>query len=544
MATNRFVKSVVSTAPAGASVPGFGIPMLVSYNADFFGAARSRSYASMDSAEDDWAPGTMEHSACAALFSADRTPELVIIGRGVNKPTLVYTQSISTLAAGSTYEFPVGGSGVTPTTLAIVAGSSDLAITTVTAGTDQLTRVAHGMLTGEGPYYVATTGALPAATPALAVNTPYWVIRVDDDNIKLATSAANALAGTAVDITGAGTGTMSVVRTGNDVLAERVVAALNGVVGRNYLAATAGVTGAKTWTVTGSAAGNYFFVGVDHDLITSAVTNVDPGGTTGIAADLKAIRDENASWYELHTAYNSTSAVMAASQWVESSSDDIVYHPSISATATVNAVVGTAGAHDVADQLKTLERLRTASWYHPNPGMFLAEAVAGRMLPTAPGSSQYFAKQLRGVVPVKLTDTQRINLEAKNANSFQVVQQAAITFLGKVAAGEWISVVRNNDYANAALQTALWNLQLANEQIPLTPDGRALIKGEMEAWMTRMTTEGIYRNDEESQPALDLPLIKALSAEDRKNRKYRVAKWRAQLVGAIVYIEASGSVFP
>lgn len=537
MANNRFVKSVVSTKPRGASVPGYGVPMLVSYNADFFGATRARPYSSMDAIEADFPVGTMENAAAAAMFASDRTPDAVIIGRGANKPTLVYTQSILTLSAGSTYQFQVGGSGVTGTTVEVVAKSTDLAISAVTDAADTVTVTAHGELTGAGPYYVATTGGLPAGLTSL---TPYWLIRVDDNTLKFATSAANATAGTAVDITTAGTGSHTITRTGNDVLVERVVAGLNAVVGKNYTAATAGVTGSKTWTVTANAAGNYFYVGVDHGMVTSAVTNVDPG----IAADLAAIRNENKEWYELHTAYNSTAMVLAAAAWVESATDDLMYQPSISATETVNAVVGSAGTHDIGDQCRTLERSRVAIWYHPNPGMFLSEAVAGRMLPMKPGESQHFAKQLRGVTPVTLTDTQRTNLEAKNCNSYEVVQGTAVTFLGKTSAGEWISVVRNNDYANASLQTDLWNMQLANEQVPFTQTGLALIKGVMLAWMKRMVRENIYVDDEDSQPKLDLPLVKDISAEDKKNRKYRIAKWEAGLVGAIVYIETSGTVTP
>jgi plastocyanin len=510
--------------------------MLVSCNADFFGAARARVYTSMDAVEADWPAGTMEHSACSAFFASDRTPPSVVIGRGANKPTLVYTQSIAVLSPGSAYTFRAGGSGVTTTTISVVAKSSDLTISAVTTGADTVTVAGHGELTGAGPYYVASTGGLPAG---LAAQTPYWLIRVDDDTLKFAASQANAIAGTAIDLTTTGTGTHTITRTGNDVLVERVVAGLQGVAGKNYTATAAGATGSKSWTVTGNAAGSYFFIGIDHALVTSAVTNADPG----IAADLAAIRAENKTWYELHTSYNSTATVLAAAAWIESSTDDLAYHPSVSATAIVTGAVGSAGAHDIGDQLKTLERLRTATWYHPDPGYFIAEAAAGRMLPTPPGSAHYAFKQLRGVAPVVFTDSMRANLEAKNVNSYEVVQQVAVTFVGKVSAGEWISVVRNNDYANASLQTDLWNMQVQNDQVPFTPDGRAMIKSVFIAWMSRMVKERIYRDDEESQPIIDLPLVKDISAADRASGRYGIGKWTAQSVGAIVYLDTSGTVY-
>lgn len=56
---------------------------------------------------------------------------------------------------------------------------------------------------------LATTGALPAP---LAINTTYYVIYIDDDNIKVATTLANALAGTAVTLTNTGTGSHSAIQ--------------------------------------------------------------------------------------------------------------------------------------------------------------------------------------------------------------------------------------------------------------------------------------------------------------------------------------------
>lgn len=74
---------------------------------------------------------------------------------------------------------------------------------TATAATDLLTTTAHGYETGLKGQ-ASTTTTLPAG---LATTTDYFVIRIDADNYKLATSLANALAGTAIDITNTGTGT-------------------------------------------------------------------------------------------------------------------------------------------------------------------------------------------------------------------------------------------------------------------------------------------------------------------------------------------------
>lgn len=77
---------------------------------------------------------------------------------------------------------------------------------TADAGTDICTHTNINLF----PYtrvQLTTTVTLPAG---LALATDYYVIKVTDLTIKLATSYANAVAGTAIDITDAGTGTHTI----------------------------------------------------------------------------------------------------------------------------------------------------------------------------------------------------------------------------------------------------------------------------------------------------------------------------------------------
>lgn len=77
---------------------------------------------------------------------------------------------------------------------------------TADAGTDICTHSNINLF----PYtrvQVSTTTTLPAG---LAAATDYYVIKVSDTTIKLATSYANAVAGTPIDITDAGTGTHTI----------------------------------------------------------------------------------------------------------------------------------------------------------------------------------------------------------------------------------------------------------------------------------------------------------------------------------------------
>lgn len=64
------------------------------------------------------------------------------------------------------------------------------------------TSTAHNLITGDQVYFT-TTGALPTG---LVVNTSYFVIKVSNTVVKFATNYENAIAGTAIDISGTQSG--------------------------------------------------------------------------------------------------------------------------------------------------------------------------------------------------------------------------------------------------------------------------------------------------------------------------------------------------
>lgn len=79
----------------------------------------------------------------------------------------------------------------------------------VIIGSDTITITNHGFSTGL-LVTLTTAGVLPTG---LAVATNYFVISVDANTIALASSLANANAGTRIDLTGAGSGSSTVVPT-------------------------------------------------------------------------------------------------------------------------------------------------------------------------------------------------------------------------------------------------------------------------------------------------------------------------------------------
>lgn len=90
--------------------------------------------------------------------------------------------------------------------------AESFANTAVTTGTDLITISAAGgkqLLNGMA-VVLTTTGTAPTG---LTAGNTYYVIAISSTTIKLASSLANAIAGTAIDITGQGTGTHTLTLT-------------------------------------------------------------------------------------------------------------------------------------------------------------------------------------------------------------------------------------------------------------------------------------------------------------------------------------------
>lgn len=115
--------------------------------------------------------------------------------------------------AGTAIDFTTNGTGTQTAAggMRVWAGGRGTTNQTFTAdaSTDALTKTSHSFSTGDFVRVTNSGGGLPGG---LAINTTYWTIRVDANAFKLATTQANAFAGTAIDLTTAGTGTHTVTR--------------------------------------------------------------------------------------------------------------------------------------------------------------------------------------------------------------------------------------------------------------------------------------------------------------------------------------------
>jgi hypothetical protein len=523
----------------GVTRQGFGTPLVASFTAGW--AERTRTYSSVSAVATDFATTSIEYKASQRIFGQSPKPKQIKIGRFALGATIIATLSTAAVRNSHAYKINVEGDGVTSTAISSTSGASAttpaihsalvtalnatvgknftasfaslvVADFTFTAGADDVcTAAAHGLLTGDGPIRLTTSAAdLPLN---LLTATDYWIIKLTDNTFKLATSLADALAGTAVDIGDAGTGTHTISDTADTK------------------------SPSAAFTVTGDAAGEWFSLEVNRDDLNLALTHSDPG----IATDLEAVKLEDNDWYVLYTPapFNSNGLVLAASEWIESEAK--MYFADVVNTVTLTGAAGGAGA-DIADNLHTLAYARTAAFYHSSAAALLAAGFGGRYLPTDPGSAVGKFKRLAGIAPVSLTDTHRTRLRAKCCNWFEKMGGLNVIFDGRVAKGGgygWIDVTRDLDYVKDDLTARIYGALAGADKVDHDDPGYTVVESALRAGLENAVERRIFRPGY----TVEIPLRVDISDDDVANRVLPDVKFAASLRGAVQGLEpVNGSV--
>lgn len=321
----------------------------------------------------------------------------------------------------------------------------------------------------------------------------------------------------------------------NATLSEIVVGlvtAIGAVTG--FAVASVGGAGTETsFTITGSAAGNWLRVEAeDPALLSVKQTHADPG----LAADLAAIKLENDGWYGLALTTASAAEIAALAAWVEANGRECVQ--ATQDTDTINTAA--AGGTDIMSTLKAASYARTGLIYHPDNGAFADFAWMGAVLPKSPGSVTWKFKTLAGVAVVPLSPTQITNVTDKSGNYYTAIGGVGITAEGWSAAGEFLDVVRDTDWDSSRRQVRLFTLLASVDKIPFTDSGIQTLAAEVRAQNEESVAAGFLADD--PAPTVTAPLASSVASADRGVRKLRTIKYSGRIAGAIHSLDLNGTL--
>lgn len=406
--------------------------------------------------------------------------------------------------------------------------------------TEIFTKAAHGLLTGDGPLQVSNSGgALPTGLVAV---TDYWVIKIDANTFYLATTIANALAGTHLSISTNGTGTQTIsdtastrrvaahgLHTGDGpfqltnsggalptglsaatdywfirdgVYTFKLAASLALALAGTGIALSGDGSGIQTMSdtvdtvsptspliVTGDDVGDWFSISVlDPYLIGIKQTHDD----FDIGAELDAVVTRDNSFFWVHTMFNSKSYVEAVALWVQANGK--AYFVDTNDTDAVQLGIGDSPT-DPQFSLKALSYTRTIYSYHHRPAAMFSAGMMGLLAPKNPGTWNSKWKTVIGVEASSLDPNQRANLIARRANYYTEDIPGRPYFReGTVANGTYafIDVQISLDWVGDDLRKALAGKFLSVDSIGFTDEDLSILVSAGKGTIKRATSDA-YR---------------------------------------------------
>lgn len=262
--------------------------------------------------------------------------------------------------------------------------------------------------------------------------------------------------------------------------------------------------------------------------------------TESFADALAAVATANKDFYGISTYSHLTADILAVS--VFANAGKYIY-----GFSTANLVDKTTAITDIMGQMQTLNVDRTFSSWDEEAGTGNADATEypeaawmGKGFPTAPGSSTWMFKTLKGITVDALTETESINVRNKNGNTYETIGGVAITREGKVASGEYIDVIRGIDWLESRMEERIFGRFVNLPKIPYTNAGIAIIEAEVRAQIQEAVEAGVI--DGEQDIIIVSPKISSISATDRANRILPAITFEAKLAGAIHKTTIKGTV--
>jgi hypothetical protein len=263
----------------------------------------------------------------------------------------------------------------------------------------------------------------------------------------------------------------------------------------------------------------------------SNVTLVNKTPTETVVDALEAVIDDNNQWYCLVTDNHTAADVEALAGAIEA-------RRKIYVTSTQDPVTPSATTTDIASTLSDASYTRTAVVYHTAANTSFPEASwTGKILPTTPGSTSWNFKNVAGLDPDNLTDTQRVNLRSKEANMYTRVGGVNIFQDGVMADGRKIAEIIIVDWIYARLQEAIYS-RLANlRKIPFNLTGRAIIENEMNSVLSQAVANGAIDTFTVTPPDLN-----AISQNDKINGTMGVFTFTATFQGEVDTVVIDGTL--
>jgi len=203
-----------------------------------------------------------------------------------------------------------------------------------------------------------------------------------------------------------------------------------------------------------------------------------------------------------------------------------------------NTVLGTLDDTTLALDRAVILCHKNAATQYP------AEAWVGRCAPELPGSITWKFKTLSGISVSGYTPTEIDAIKEMHGNV--VVSQGGIlhTTEGTVLSGEFIDVIRSQDWVKARIAEGVFRLLATSPKIPYDDRGIAMVLAEVQGVMQQATAQGIIARDADGNGMWSViaPKRSEIAANNIANRVLPDVEFEFTLAGAIHSVTVRGVI--
>lgn len=261
---------------------------------------------------------------------------------------------------------------------------------------------------------------------------------------------------------------------------------------------------------------------------------------------LSAVAKENNDWYGLALVSREEADVLLAAAFAEANGKLFV-------TASGNEkMLQASDKTDIASKLNAKQYYRSAVMYsHKAAEEYPEIGLMSYAFTFYPGAETWNLKKLAGVSFSPLSEGEYLACAKKNATTFEKFNGSfAVTQGGKVAAGEWIDVIRFRDWLVQEVQINVTSVLInAYGKVPYTDKGieliGAAIRKALDLGVSRGGIAPVELDDDNKEiPSyvISLPRSANISDNNKANRILQDVKFSARLAGAIHIAELKGNL--
>lgn len=278
--------------------------------------------------------------------------------------------------------------------------------------------------------------------------------------------------------------------------------------------------------------------------VTSNLTVSMDATTEDIADTMAAVVASDSDFYGIALASRAEEDILAMAEWAES--NEKLFGTATAADGAKNSEI----TNDIGSQLQAKNYYRTFWFYHALAATEYPEcAIMARCFSINPGGETWANKQLSSITTDSLSETEALAVQGKNGNTFEPFRNISITQNGKVAAGEWIDVIRFRDWLTEEIKVNVFNLLINRDKVPYTDAGIAAIEAAIRSALTLGQTRGGIAPTEYDDTGnknlgftVSVPLASTISPNQKAQRILNDVKFTARLAGAIHVVNITGNL--